>query len=153
LLSKIDARNGAFGIVPDEADGAIITGNFWTFDVDATKIYPKLLHYLTRSDAFIEFCAISSPGATNRRYLQEDLFLAQRVRVPGLIEEQQALCEVLDVVESLTRSQERDLKDLAKRAPVLLQAALHSVFGGKARSIDDEDSTEMLEEADVSTAE
>lgn len=28
-VSKIDARNGAFGIVPPEADGAIITGNFW----------------------------------------------------------------------------------------------------------------------------
>lgn len=33
LLSKIDARNGAFGVVPEEADGAIITGNFWAFDV------------------------------------------------------------------------------------------------------------------------
>lgn len=30
LISKIDARNGAYGIVPKELDGAIITGNFWT---------------------------------------------------------------------------------------------------------------------------
>lgn len=28
VLSKIDARNGAFGILPDECDNAIITGNF-----------------------------------------------------------------------------------------------------------------------------
>ena len=41
-----------------------------------------LLHYLTRSDAFIQFCADSSPGATNRRYLQEGLFLSQKVRFP-----------------------------------------------------------------------
>ena len=33
-MSKIDARNGAFGIVPPEADGAIITGNFWVYDVN-----------------------------------------------------------------------------------------------------------------------
>lgn len=33
-VSKIDARNGAFGIVPPEADGAIITGNFWVYDVN-----------------------------------------------------------------------------------------------------------------------
>src|SRR5437588_13085167 len=36
VLSKIDARNGAFGIVPLDCDGAIITGNFWAFDVDQT---------------------------------------------------------------------------------------------------------------------
>ena len=34
LLSKIDARNGAFGVVPEELEGGIITGNFWTFDVN-----------------------------------------------------------------------------------------------------------------------
>ncbi|NJN58741.1 MAG: hypothetical protein HC879_15215 [Leptolyngbyaceae cyanobacterium SL_5_9] len=28
VLSRIDARNGAFGILPDECDNAIITGNF-----------------------------------------------------------------------------------------------------------------------------
>ena len=34
LLSKIDARNGAFGFVPEGLDRGIITGNFWTCDVD-----------------------------------------------------------------------------------------------------------------------
>src|SRR5207247_295207 len=34
VLSKIDARNGAFGVVPTTCDSAIITGNFWTFDVN-----------------------------------------------------------------------------------------------------------------------
>src|SRR3989344_7976007 len=33
LLSKIDARNGAFGIVPEEIEGSIITGNFWAYDI------------------------------------------------------------------------------------------------------------------------
>lgn len=38
-VSKIDARNGAFGIVPPEADGAIITGNFWVYDVTSMINY------------------------------------------------------------------------------------------------------------------
>lgn len=44
-VSKIDARNGAFGIVPTEADGAIITGNFWVYDVnpEIANIYCYLL--------------------------------------------------------------------------------------------------------------
>ena len=38
IVSKIDARYGAFGIAPDEVDNAIITGNFWAFDVDNSKV-------------------------------------------------------------------------------------------------------------------
>ena len=125
-------------VVPDEADGAIITGNFWAYDVDAQQLLPRLLHYLTRSDAFIQFCADSSPGATNRRYLQEDLFLTQKLRVPRSVEEQSALCDTLAAVESIARVQERDLALLSKRAPVLLQSTLHAVFGGRSRDVDDE---------------
>src|SRR4051812_24922802 len=33
LLSKIDARNGAFGIIPSHVIRGIITGNFWAYVV------------------------------------------------------------------------------------------------------------------------
>jgi len=130
VLSKIDARNGAFGVVPDEADGAVITGNFWAYDVDAERLLPSLIHYLTRSDAFIHFCTVSSPGATNRRYLQEDLFLAQQVLVPVSPPEQETLSSALDAIEAISRGMEGDLTLVAKRAPEVLQSALHRVFEG-----------------------
>lgn len=87
LLSKIDARNGAFGVVPEEVDGAIITGNFWTFDVDLLKINPHFLALITTTPEFIRFSENASNGTTNRHYLQEDLFLAQRIPLPSLPEQ------------------------------------------------------------------
>ena len=33
IISRIDARNGSFGIVPDSLDGAIVTNDFWLFDI------------------------------------------------------------------------------------------------------------------------
>ena len=75
LLSKIDARNGAFGVVSEEVDGAIITGNFWTFDVDYSKINPYFLALITTTPEFIKFSENASNGTTNRHYLQENLFL------------------------------------------------------------------------------
>ena len=84
LLSKIDARNGAFGVVPDELDGGIITGNFWTFDVDYNQINPHYLALLTTTSSFIEFCAQASNGTTNRHYLQESLFLNIKIPLPPL---------------------------------------------------------------------
>jgi len=32
ILSGIDARNGAFGIVPNELNGAIVTNDFWCLE-------------------------------------------------------------------------------------------------------------------------
>lgn len=135
VLSKIDARNGAFGIVPSEADGAVITGNFWAYDVDDQILRPRLLQYLTSSDAFIHFCTISSPGATNRRYLQEDLFLDQVIRVPATPELQDATCQALDAVASEVRTQEAAVASIGKQVPVLLQAALHELFGGEPSDV------------------
>ncbi len=55
VLSKIDARNGAVGIIPDECDGNHHGNPFWAYDVDQQSIKPRLLQHLTRSDAFLHF--------------------------------------------------------------------------------------------------
>lgn len=34
IISKIDARNGAFGIVPEYLDGAITTADFLSYDIN-----------------------------------------------------------------------------------------------------------------------
>jgi type I restriction enzyme M protein len=126
LLSKIDARNGAFGLIPDEGAGAIITGNFWAYDYDEEFVVPRLLVYLTRSNVFLEFCRLSSPGMTNRRYLQEDIFLAQKIKVPKSKQDQETLCQALDYIEYVFQ---RDLSLLAIQSQSLLQATLHKIFG------------------------
>ena len=64
LLSKIDARNGAFGIVPEELNKGIITGNFWTFDVDQSKILIDFLSHLQKLHHLL-ICIRSSSGTTN----------------------------------------------------------------------------------------
>jgi type I restriction enzyme S subunit len=116
LLSKIDARNGAFGVVPEEVDGAIITGNFWTFDVDYSKINPHFLALITTAPEFIRFSENASNGTTNRHYLQEDLFLAQRIPLPSL-NEQNRIVEAYN--EKIKDAQETDQKALEIEEGVL----------------------------------
>lgn len=91
LLSKIDARNGAFGVVPQELDKGIITGNFWTFDVDYSLINPHYLTLLTGTKEFQKLCQTASVGTTNRNYLQEDLFLNFEIPLPKLSEQEKLL--------------------------------------------------------------
>lgn len=87
LLSKIDARNGAFWVIPEEVDGAIITWNFWTFDVDYSKINPHFLSLIVTTPEFILFAEHASNGTTNRHYLQEDAFLKVKIPLPSLADQ------------------------------------------------------------------
>lgn len=84
LLSKIDARNGAFGVVQEEIDNAIITGNFWTYDVNYSLVNPYFLALMTTTKQFMRFCQMASSGTTNRHYLQENKFLNVKIPLPSL---------------------------------------------------------------------
>lgn len=81
-VSKIDARNGAFGIVPTVADRAIITGNFWVYDVDSSVANIHYLILLLSSDVFVRAWQDCSNGSGNRLYLQENKFLDYRIPLP-----------------------------------------------------------------------
>lgn len=111
LLSKIDARNGAFGVVPAEVNNAIITGNFWTFDVDYQQINPYFLSLMTTTPEFIIFCSNASNGTTNRHYLQEDLFLEQKIPLPTL-DEQNRLIDSYNLKISQADQQEEQALEL-----------------------------------------
>ena len=123
LLSKIDARNGAFGVVPEKLDGGIITGNFWTFDVDYNIVNPHYLALLTTTDAFIQFCEQASNGTTNRHYLQEPLFLNIKVPVPSL-EEQNELVKAYNDIMVFIKMEEMKAIDIDLKATVNVRNAL-----------------------------
>ena len=87
LLSKIDARNGAFGIVPNNLDGSIITGNFWTYEVNHELLNIEWFNIFVSSREFIDICDRASSGTTNRRYLDENKFLNFMISLPSINEQ------------------------------------------------------------------
>ena len=92
ILSKIDARNGAMGIIPAELDGAIVTQDFLPFDIDTTQVNPQYFVLVCTTKQFIAFCQSCSSGTTNRQRVDEPQFLNIKVPVPSL-EEQNELVE------------------------------------------------------------
>ncbi|RJP86271.1 MAG: hypothetical protein C4518_14195 [Desulfobacteraceae bacterium] len=82
ILSGIDARNGAFGIVPEELDGAVVTNDFWYFQVDELIIKKKLFLELTQTSWFDEICRKGSDGTTQRIRLQKSKFFNQIISLP-----------------------------------------------------------------------
>ncbi|WP_325123052.1 restriction endonuclease subunit S [Marivirga sp.] len=84
IMSKIDARNGAFGIVPAELEGAITTQDFLSYNINIEKILPEFFNLITGTKHFAELCQKASSGTTGRQRVDEKAFLGFRIPVPQI---------------------------------------------------------------------
>jgi restriction endonuclease S subunit len=148
LLSKIDARLGAFGIVPDELDGAIITGNFWAFDVDQSQININWFNLFTSSGNFYNICNQASSGTTYRKYLDEDLFLKFEIDLPELCEQNSFMNKYVEYYSSYQLIQEEIIQQqtyLQLLRQTILQEAVQGKLTNQSRLLSgptDEPATE-----------
>ena len=92
IMSKIDARNGAFGVIGPDLDGAVVTADFPVFDVDKERILPDYLALFSTTPSFVRFAKSCSRGTTNRQRIDVNLFMSQQIPLPSL-EEQHTLVE------------------------------------------------------------
>lgn len=92
IYSNIDARNGAFGVVPKNLDMAIITNSFTSFECDETKLLPQYLVLLLSTPYYVSIFEKISVGTTNRRSVKPEALLNIKIPIPP-IEKQQELVD------------------------------------------------------------
>lgn len=118
VASRIDARNGAMGIVPESLDGALVTNDFPLFEVNQEHILPQYMGWLCRTPAFVDLCARASEGTTNRVRLKEDEFLRLEIQIPDTKEQQRIVIRIdtvqqqLQAADKLRSSIDRDIASL-----------------------------------------
>jgi type I restriction enzyme, S subunit len=104
ILSRIDARNGAFGIVPGVLDEAIVSNDFPVFNLNRDRLLPQYLGWLSRTAPFVEQCQRASEGTTNRVRISEDRFLSIEIVLPGLSEQQRIVARIEDLVGKINEA-------------------------------------------------
>lgn len=128
ILSKIDARNGAIGLVPPELDGALVSNDFPSFEFrDPGRCDPAFMGWLVRSSPFVELCKAASEGTTNRVRIKEDRFLGQQIALPPLAE-QHGLVARLGALAEKTRQVEAHLDAVERDAEHLLGLRFHDAI-------------------------
>ncbi|HHZ6874374.1 TPA: hypothetical protein ACWLT0_005574 [Pseudomonas aeruginosa] len=90
VFSKIDARNGAVGLIPDSIPKAVITSEYPVFTPKADKLRADYLHHLLRADHFRADLQRKASGTSGRKRVTPEGFLNLEVPVPSL-DEQDAL--------------------------------------------------------------
>lgn len=101
ILSGIDARNGAFGIVPEELDGAVVTNDFWYFDIDESIIKREYFLWLTTTPIFLDACQKASKGETQRIRLQKEAFFNYEINCPTIDYQDEFLSTIASVIDNI----------------------------------------------------
>lgn len=123
IMSKIDARNGAFGIITNEIDGAIVTSDFPLFDVNTKLVHPFYLYLLSTTKPFIQYAQSCSRGTTNRQRIDVDSFLSQKIPLPSLAE-QNKIVAAYDATIAQAEQYSVQAKDIDKQIEKYLQDEL-----------------------------
>ncbi|MCR6631394.1 MAG: restriction endonuclease subunit S [Magnetospirillum sp.] len=129
IISKIDARNGAFGLVPAELDGAVVSNDFPVFDIDKNEAEPGFVEWLSKTSRFVDLCRRASEGSTNRVRLTEERFLGLTMTIPSL-EEQRRIVARLDRVERLVQARQAAIDAMDNEAEAMLRSAFDRLIDG-----------------------
>lgn len=127
ILSRIDARNGAFGIIPEELEGAIITNDFLAFDINEDEVEREFFNVFLQSPVFLEACIKASRGNTNRKRVDEDFFLNYQLNLPPLAEQHDLIKQINKGRTKLALAQHEITHQqslLAKLKQAILQEAI-----------------------------
>ena len=127
IYSRIDARNGAMGLVPSKLDGAIVSNDFPVFDINCHKIDPSFLNYYISTEAFTSDCLAKSKGTSNRRRLKEEDFLEIQVPLPSL-EDQRRIVERIEGLAVRIDEIHKLQLDAGKETENLITSSLNKIF-------------------------
>ena len=100
-FSKIDARNGAVGLIPDSIAKAVVTSEYPVFTPKPGKLRAAYLHHLLRANHFKADLQRKASGTSGRKRVTPEGFLSLEVPVPAL-DAQDALIATYTV--TLTRA-------------------------------------------------
>lgn len=127
IVSRIDARHGAFGLIPDFLDGAIVTNDFPVFIPKENCILPKYLDWISKTRSFIDLCVAASEGTTNRVRLKEDRFLSMQIPLPPLDEQRRIVARIEELAAKVEEA--RGLRrQSAEEADGLLKTTISNLF-------------------------
>jgi len=130
LLSRIDVRNGAIGLVPSDLDSAIISNDFWTYEIDQDQLVSKFLALCVTTPSFHDEANRASSGTTHRIRADEEGFLQIQVPLPPLGEQRSIVARVEALAARVAEAQSLR-REAAEEAEALFTSAVTNLLFDK----------------------
>lgn len=88
VFSKIDARNGAIGIVPSTIGKAVVTSEFPVFTANPAELHSGFAQRVLRSGEFLNDLKAKATGTSGRKRITSEAFLDLQVPLLPLPEQE-----------------------------------------------------------------
>lgn len=118
IVAEIDAKLGAFGIIPEYLTGGIVSSHYFLFNLDKTKIHPIYFDYLIRFGPYEKLIQPFVKGTTNYAAIRPKDLLKLTIPLPTL-EEQELLVARL-------QKQDKIIETCQKSIPLLKEGLVDS---------------------------
>lgn len=115
LVASIDAKVGGFGIVPQNLEGAIVSGHYFLFEIDTARLLPDFLGIIIKTKSFQK--QVKSTGSTNYAAIRPYHVLGYKIPLPSLVEQEKVVKNYyskINEAENLNQ-QEDDLENEIER--------------------------------------
>lgn len=123
VYPKLMAWEGAFGVVPSECDGCVVSTEFPVFEVVEERVFPEVLDtYFRTPSVWPEIAGASTGTNVRRRRLNPNDFLAYRMPLPSRAT-QERLRKIRTEVDGLKRLQGETAAELDALMPSILDKA------------------------------
>jgi len=135
VFSKIDVRNGAIGLAPDDITCMCVTSEFPVYSVNSNKVLSEYVKLLFRTEAFKKLLNSMISGASGRKRIQPMQLEGVKIPVPPLPVQQKIVAYWEDA---------QRVRTLADQAHNDLAAKLHLHLVQKTQAFDQATSSRMF---------
>jgi type I restriction enzyme S subunit len=124
VYPKLMAWEGAFGIVPLEAEGCVVSTEFPVFTIRTDQVRPEVIETYFKTPGIWESLAGSATGTNvRRRRLHPDKLLASRISLPAMAD-QSRLAETARSLSVIDQVRTESAPEWAALLPSVLDRAI-----------------------------
>ena len=115
IVAKIDLKNGAVAIVPDDWKNVVVTSHFAVYEPDRKKLLPKYFHRIIQTSFFKAHLWRNKVGAEGRKEVKLDYFESLEIPVPQL--------SIQKVIVTQWENAQKEIKTINERVEQLKKSS------------------------------
>jgi type I restriction enzyme, S subunit len=129
VVAEIDAKDGSFGVTPEELDGAIVSSHYFVYEIDQNLCLPSYLEWYVRTNNLQVL--VKAQGSTNYSAIRSYTVYDYEIPLPPLTE-QQRIVAYIDSMAARINDALRLREDADSEMNAFLLSAYHQAFQPKS---------------------
>ena len=123
VFSKIDARNGAIGVLPSEIPKAVVTSEFPVLIPIPDRLHSEFVKLVLRTGGFLSALRVKASGTSGRKRITPEAFLDLCIPLPPL-DEQRTIAAAYRAAVNHAAGLDREARETEARAAEAFEEAL-----------------------------